>query len=158
MDSCDISTPFFDICLHFSALLVLVIFCNLCIRELVFRRSESTTFNTCSTCVERFVSAVVFHKIFVDCSCISGLHLALFFHRKKTFPETDSTNRLSYMKMSDYEHVRRLPERPRSNWFPLHGFQQTVRICCLNWPPLDMFQKDVRTMSRINVKSTLLVI
>ena len=64
--------------------------------------------------------------------------------------------------MSDYEHVRRLSERPPrvrasqtrnnsssskccSNLFPWCLFQKISRKCCLNWLQLQMFQQIVRT-------------
>ena len=67
MDLGCILTPFLDIRLHLSAPLVLVIFCNLSIRKLVFQRFEGIHFNNFSACVVDFVSSGDVYQIFLDC-------------------------------------------------------------------------------------------
>ena len=70
MDSGDISTPFFDICVHLSAPLILVIVCNHSIRKLVFHRSNGINFNTFCACC-----STSFQVSFLNSCSVLGCHV-----------------------------------------------------------------------------------
>ena len=158
-------TPFFDIFLHLSAPLVLVIFYNPSLRKLVFHRSHCINFNTFSACFFDFISSVIFYKIFLTFGGHLGFHLASFV-RKKHFrkylqkKEPPTWKRVA-IDMSGGSQRGRLACALLKQETTVRA-QNVVRICfhrfvspknrkcCLNWLPLQMFQRNVRrnVMSR----------
>ena len=132
MDLGCILTLCFDICLHLSAPLVLVIFCKRSIRKLVFERSKGINFRTFPACSVDFFSGVVFHQICLDFWCHLGVRLAILF--RKTVPGTALKEGALNMQTSLYEHVPGLSERPHrvrtSQTRNNSSSSKDVRICC----------------------------
>ena len=149
MDLGCLSTPFFDICVHLSAPLVLVIFCNFSIRKLVFQRSEGIHFITFSGCFVDFVSRVVVLSDFIRYWMLfcfffwGGVRLTPFFNKKKNCAEHSFKKGTPNMKTPPYEHVPGVPERPPRVRSSQTRNNSSILKCCSNLFPLPLFQEIV---------------
>ena len=151
---------FFKICLHLSAPLVLVIFCNHSIRKLVLQRSEGIV----STHFQHVLSTSFQVSFFIRFSWIFGAIVRSMRHpfSEKNGSENSFKKGAPQHETTPYEHVRGLPERPPrvrtcqtrnnsssskccSSSFPLLFSQKNARKCCLSSLQLQMFQKNFET-------------